>query len=87
MGEVEDRLHLEAIAHATDDYVKCWNCGWSYKPTLRPNDRPKLKMGTPNRERGRTIYEHYGRIGLPKEAFRFMKMKATGRVVDQDQRR
>jgi len=86
LGEVDDRLRLEAYAWATDDFVKCWNCGWKYKPTMKPNDRPKLKFARP-KSLSADPYQVYSRMGLPNEVARLMRMKARGRVVDQDQRR
>jgi len=86
LGEVEDRLHLEAFAWATDDYVKCWNCGWKYKPNMKPNDRPKLKFARP-KSLNADPYQVYKRMGLPREMARLMRMAPKVRRLDDELRR
>jgi hypothetical protein len=86
LGEVDDRLRLEAFAWATDDVVKCWLCGWSYKPTMKPSDRPKMKFARP-KALSDDPYTVYARSGMPLEMARLMRAKRRGRFIDEEQRR
>jgi hypothetical protein len=86
LDEVDDRLRLEAYAWATDSPVKCWNCGWQYYPTMKPNDRPKLKMARP-KALSEDPYKVYSRLGMPLEMARLMRSKQHARFVDEAFRR
>ena len=80
-GVVGTQIEIEAHAHAMDDYVRCWRCGWESKPHHKPSDRPKLHRGGTDGGKGppMTVMEYYAKQGQLREVYR----KVRGRRVDE----
>ena len=63
---VGTRVECEAMAWANDTTVKCWRCGYEYKPTMKPSDRKtQLKM---NPKKHSSLIDFYGAMKRPWES-------------------
>jgi hypothetical protein len=80
-GPVGTRTEVEAHAWIMDETVKCWNCGWEYRPTRKPGDLPRLKMGkeTPAERHHRSgLHDFYRDIG---QKYEILRQKIHGRKI------
>ena len=77
---IGDRTEIEAMAWAKGDYVRCWRCGYGYKPTHKPSDRQNLQWGSHalDYKKPLSLQTFYRRRKEPWEAYR---TKVKGRKI------
>jgi hypothetical protein len=81
-GPVVDRRTLEADAWVMDTTVKCWCCGYEYKPQTKPLDLPKLHWH--GHQKPKTVYEYYGGLGWMTDLKHAYMKKIRGRKIDDN---